>query len=149
MATRGRKQKACLLEWNLGEILETHLDGKATEKRQNFDPSTPPACAENLHFTLNGETRKATRLPDTHAWMAWEDTDKVSFDETTTKLHLHAEKLTGSVLHLHLGHFVGLCVCVCVQFCSTLYFPFDETTTEQHLRHHLQDWRLRDEHQNY
>jgi hypothetical protein len=34
-------------------------------------------------------------------------------------------------------------VFVCVQFCSTLCIPFDETTTEQHLRNHLQDWRLR------
>jgi hypothetical protein len=59
MAARGRKQKACFLQWNLGEMLETHLTGKATQKRQNFDPSTPPACAENLHFTLKGETRRA------------------------------------------------------------------------------------------
>jgi hypothetical protein len=29
------------------------------------------------------------------------------------------------------------------KFCSTLCIPFDETTTEQHLRHHLQEWRLR------
>jgi hypothetical protein len=36
------------------------------------------------------------------------------------------------------------CFCFCfVQFCSTLCVPFDETTTEQYLRHHLQDWRLR------
>jgi hypothetical protein len=40
-------------------MLETHLAGKATEKRQNFDPSTPPACTENLHYTLNGENRRA------------------------------------------------------------------------------------------
>jgi hypothetical protein len=59
MAARGRKQKACLLKWNLGETLETHLAGKTTEKRQNFDPSTPPACTEHLYFTLNGETRRA------------------------------------------------------------------------------------------
>jgi hypothetical protein len=44
MAARGRKQKVYLLKSNLGEILETHLAGKATEKRKNFDPSTPPAC---------------------------------------------------------------------------------------------------------
>jgi hypothetical protein len=25
-----------------------------------------------------------------------------------------------------------------------VFFPFDETTTELLLRHHLQDWRLRD-----
>jgi hypothetical protein len=59
-------------------MLQTHLAGKATEKRQNFDPSTPPACAENLHFTLNGETRRDPGLPVTHAQTAWEDTDKVS-----------------------------------------------------------------------
>jgi hypothetical protein len=59
-------------------MLETHLAGKATEKRQNFDPSTSPACAENLHFTLNGETRRAPGPPVAHTQMAWEDTDKVS-----------------------------------------------------------------------
>jgi hypothetical protein len=31
-------------------MLEIHLAGKTTEKRQNFDSSTPPAGAENLHF---------------------------------------------------------------------------------------------------
>jgi hypothetical protein len=31
------------------------------------------------------------------------------FDEKTTKLHLHAEKLTETVLHLNLEHF--FCVC--------------------------------------
>jgi hypothetical protein len=61
-------------------MLETHLAGKATEKRQNFDPSTPPACTEHLHFTFNGETRRAPRLPQVaHTQMAWEDADhKVS-----------------------------------------------------------------------
>jgi hypothetical protein len=60
-------------------MLETHFAGKITEKRQNFDPSTPPTRAENLHFTLNGETRRAPRPPVAHAQMAWEDVDKVSF----------------------------------------------------------------------
>jgi hypothetical protein len=59
-------------------MLKTHLAGKVTEKRQNFDPFTPSACTENLHFTLNGEIRRAPRLPDTHAQTAWEDMDKVS-----------------------------------------------------------------------
>jgi hypothetical protein len=59
-------------------MVVTHLAGKTTEKRQNFDPSTPPASTENLHFTLNGETRRAPRLPVTCAQMAWEDADKVS-----------------------------------------------------------------------
>jgi hypothetical protein len=61
-------------------MLETHLAGKATKKRQNFDLSTPPAGAENLHFTLNKETRRAPRPPPVaHAQTAWEDVDhKVS-----------------------------------------------------------------------
>jgi hypothetical protein len=78
MAAKGRKQKACFLQWNLGETLETHLAGKANEKRQNFDPSTPPACAENLHFKLNGETRRTPRPPVACAQMAWKYVDKVS-----------------------------------------------------------------------
>jgi hypothetical protein len=65
----------------------------------------------------------------------------------TTELYLHAEKLTETVLHLNLGRFVGIFFVVVllffVQFYPTLCVPFDETTTEQHLRHHLQDWRLR------
>jgi hypothetical protein len=33
-----------------------------------------------------------------------------TFDETTTELQLHAEKLTETVLHLNLGHFVVFCL---------------------------------------
>jgi hypothetical protein len=40
-------------------MLETHFAGIITEKRHNFDSSTPPAGAEKFHFTLNGETRRA------------------------------------------------------------------------------------------
>jgi hypothetical protein len=40
-------------------MLETQFAGIITEKRHNFDPSTSPAGAENLHFMLNGETRRA------------------------------------------------------------------------------------------
>jgi hypothetical protein len=60
-------------------MLETHLAGKTTKKRQNFDSSTPPACAEHLHFTLNGETRRAPGPQVASTQMAWEDVDhKVS-----------------------------------------------------------------------
>jgi hypothetical protein len=59
-------------------MLETHLAGKTTEKRQNFDPSIPPAGAEHLHFTLNGETRRAPGPLVVLAQTAWEDADKVS-----------------------------------------------------------------------
>jgi hypothetical protein len=37
------------------------------------------AGAENLHFTLNGETRRAPRLPVASTHTAWEDVDQVSF----------------------------------------------------------------------
>jgi hypothetical protein len=63
----------------LGETLETHFAGIITEKRHNFDPSTTPTSAENLHFTLNGDTRRAPGPPVAGAQMAWEDEDQVSF----------------------------------------------------------------------
>jgi hypothetical protein len=57
-------------------VLEIHLTGKTTEKRQNFGPSTTPPCAEHLHFMLNGETRRAPgQPPDAGAEIAWEDAD--------------------------------------------------------------------------
>jgi hypothetical protein len=48
--------------------------------RKKFDFSTPPACTENLHFTLNGEMRRAPMPPpDASAQTAWEDANhKVS-----------------------------------------------------------------------
>jgi hypothetical protein len=46
--------------------------------RDQEDHRLRPACAENLHFMLNGETRRAPRPPVARAQMAWEDTDKVS-----------------------------------------------------------------------
>jgi hypothetical protein len=51
--------------------METHLAGKTTEKRQNFDPSTHPPSTENLHFTLNREITRSPRLPVAHAHMAY------------------------------------------------------------------------------
>jgi hypothetical protein len=62
-------------------MLETHLGGKAIEKRQNFDLSTTPACTEHLHFTMNEEIRRAPGpLPDAGAQTAWEDVDKLTVD---------------------------------------------------------------------
>jgi hypothetical protein len=61
------------------ETLETHFAGIITEKRHNFDPSTSPASAENLHFTINGETRRAPGPPVASAHRAWEDADQVNF----------------------------------------------------------------------
>jgi hypothetical protein len=79
MAARGRKQKTSWRNFP-GETLEIHLAGRATKKMQNFDPSTPPACGDHLHFMLNGETRRAPGPPPVACTQtAWEDTDhKVS-----------------------------------------------------------------------
>jgi hypothetical protein len=84
-------------------MLETHFAGKITEKRQNSDPSTPPAGAENLHFTLNGETRRASGPPVTLAQTAWEDADQVSFvvcgtptDKPGPELHSPLDRLTST-----------------------------------------------------
>jgi hypothetical protein len=60
-------------------MLETYFAGIITEKRHNFDPSTSPDCAENLHLTLKGETGRAPGLPVASAQTAWEDADQVSF----------------------------------------------------------------------
>jgi hypothetical protein len=80
MAARGMKQKACLLKVKSWRDTGDTTYRKTTKKRQNFDPSTLPACAEHLHFMLNGETRRAHGPPpDTGSQMAWEYTDnKVS-----------------------------------------------------------------------
>jgi hypothetical protein len=60
-------------------MLETHFVGIITEKKHNFDASTPPAGTENLHFMLNGETKRAPGPPVTGDQTAWEDADQVSF----------------------------------------------------------------------
>jgi hypothetical protein len=61
-------------------MLETHVAGKTTEKRQNFDPSTPPASAEHLNFTLNRKIKRPPghQPPAARAQTSWEDADKVS-----------------------------------------------------------------------
>jgi hypothetical protein len=71
---RARKE-----ERELEFIHTSNFAGIITEKRHNFYPSTPPVSAENLHFKLNGETRRAPGPPVTGAKTAWEDADQVSF----------------------------------------------------------------------
>jgi hypothetical protein len=84
-------------------MLETHFEGIITEKRHNFDPSTPPAGAENLHFTLNGETRRAPGPPVAGAQTAWEVADHVSFvvlgtptDKPGPEQHSPLDRLTST-----------------------------------------------------
>jgi hypothetical protein len=119
---------------------------------------TPEICINKTSSNnrLTAEGRQATAT-DNHSQNCLQTLffSLSTFDEKTAELHLHAEKLTETVLHLNLGHFVGFFFFLfffffCfVRFCSILFFPFDKTITEQQLRHYLQDWRLRDEHQNY
>jgi hypothetical protein len=82
---------------------ETHFAGIITEKRHNFDPSTPSASTGNLHFMLNGETRRAPGLPVAGAQMAWEDADQVSFvvcstptDKPGPEQHSPLDRLTST-----------------------------------------------------
>jgi hypothetical protein len=67
--------------WTLQAFKElTPMLLKLFHKIEKRDSSTPPACTEHLHFTLNRETRMAPAPPpDASAQTAWEDTDhKVS-----------------------------------------------------------------------
>jgi hypothetical protein len=86
MVARGRKEKASLIvkSWrDARDIFCRHNHWK----RHNFDPSTPPAGTENLHFTLNGETWRAPGPPVTGAQTTWEDMDQVSFAVYGTPTH--------------------------------------------------------------
>jgi hypothetical protein len=56
-----------------------------------------------------------------------------SFDETTIELQLHVEKLTETVLHLNLGHFVvffKFCVVLLGLFFFSPLMRHDRTTAE-------------------
>jgi hypothetical protein len=53
-------------------MLEIHLAGKTTKKRQNSDTSTSPACTYHPHSTSNGETRRALAPPNASTYPAWE-----------------------------------------------------------------------------
>jgi hypothetical protein len=92
---------------------------------------TPEICINNTssNSRLRAAVRQATAA-DSHSQTCLQTLffpSLLTFDEKTTEVHWHAEKLTETVLHLNLGHVVGF---FCVQFCSTLGIPFDETTIE-------------------
>jgi hypothetical protein len=60
-------------------ILETGRTLSQAEFSLSYLRLAHPAGSENLHFTLNGEIRRAHGPPVAHAQMAWEDVDQVSF----------------------------------------------------------------------
>jgi hypothetical protein len=79
---------------------------------------TPEICINNTssNSRLIAAGRQATAtdtIPELSSFFFF---SLPTFDETTTKLHLHAEKLTETVLQLNLGHFVGFFVLFCVFF---------------------------------
>jgi hypothetical protein len=69
---------------------------------------TPEICINNAssNSRLTAVGRQATAADTIHRTVSRLFFFLPSFDETTTELHLHAEKLTETVLHLNLGHFV-------------------------------------------
>jgi hypothetical protein len=78
---------------------------------------TPEICINNAssNSKLTATGRQATAA-DSHSQTCLETLffSLPTFDEKTTKLHLHAEKLNETLLHLNLGHFVGFFLCISV-----------------------------------
>jgi hypothetical protein len=75
---------------------------------------TPDICINNAisNSRLTAAGRQATAA-DSHSQTCLQTLffSLPTFDEKTTELHLHAEKLTETVLHLNLGHMVGFFFC--------------------------------------
>jgi hypothetical protein len=87
---------------------------------------TPEICINNVssNSRLTAAGRQATAVETIHRPVSRLFFFSLpTFDETTSKLHLHAEKLTETVLHLNFGHFVGFgcffVLCSCVLFYVT------------------------------
>jgi hypothetical protein len=84
---------------------------------------TPEICINNAssNSRLTAAGRQATAA-ESHSQNCLQTFFSLSpFDETTTKLHVHAEKFTETVLHLNLGHLVGFFSLFCVVL---VYFLF-------------------------
>jgi hypothetical protein len=99
------KGKACSSGSGTGETLSKQsLRGQVSAKL------TPEICINNAssNSRLTAVDRQATAT-DSHSQNCLQTLFFFlpTFDAKTTKLHLHAEKLTETVLHLNLGHFVG------------------------------------------
>jgi hypothetical protein len=83
---------------------------------------TPEICinkaSSNSRLTAVG---RQTTVADSHSQNCLQtfffSLSLPTFDETTTKLCLHAEKFTETVLHFNLGHFVGFLL-----FCVVLFY---------------------------
>jgi hypothetical protein len=75
---------------------------------------TPEICINNAssNSRLTTVGRRATDTIHRHVSRLF-FSSLPTFDEKTTQLHLHAEKLTETVLHLNLGQFVGFFFVLC------------------------------------
>jgi hypothetical protein len=76
---------------------------------------TPEICINNAssNSKLTAMGRQATAADTIDRIVSRLFFSLPTFDEKTTKLHLHAEKLTETVLHLNLGKFVGFFFALC------------------------------------
>jgi hypothetical protein len=87
---------------------------------------TPEICINNAssNSMLTAAGRQATAADTIRTVSRLFFFSLPTSDEKTTELHLHAEKLTETVLHLNLGHFVGFCflIFVLVFFCAVLFY---------------------------
>jgi hypothetical protein len=83
---------------------------------------TPEICINNAsgNSRLTAAGRQATAT-DSHSQNCLQTLFLPSSDETTTKLRLHAEKLTESVLHLNVEHFMVFLL-FCFVWFGLVYF---------------------------
>jgi hypothetical protein len=96
-----------------GKLVSVEVAPRRTLSKQSLRGQvsvklTPEICINNAsnNSRLTAAGRWVT-ASDSHSQNCFQTLFFLSpFDETTTELHLHAEKLTETVLHLNLGHFV-------------------------------------------
>jgi hypothetical protein len=85
---------------------------------------TPEICINNTSsnsgLTAAGRQATATHSHSQTCLQTLFFLSLPTYDDKTTELHLHAEKITETVLHLNLGHFVGF---FCFVLCGFVLFP--------------------------
>jgi hypothetical protein len=138
-----RKLVQCHLpQWACSSSLHKENSSKQSLRGQVSVKLTPEICinkaSNNSRLTAVGRQATASNSHSQnrlHTLFFFFLFSLPTFHETTTKLWLHAEKLTETVLHLNLGHFVGFlllllfCV-VLVYFIFPLWWDNYRTTSE-------------------
>jgi hypothetical protein len=109
------------LEW--GKLVaEAHAQEKSEQQILQVQVSTkltPEICinnsSSNSRMTTAGrQATVAETILGTVSRLFFFSLCLPTFDERATKLDLQAEKLTETILHLNLGHLVGLFLCMSV-----------------------------------